>query len=134
MAEAVNGAGRGTQSPQARRGRGRPPGQRPGAGRLDPSLQGDDAREGQLILDGEIGIAGKGLDAALVGIQFVSGLFEQFADTLVRHRRRAQRCRGRPQRRAVGPLAGRQRFHLRGRAGAWFRRVLGAERHDHAGQ
>ena len=89
------------QPPQARRGRGRPPGQRPGAG-PDPSLQGDDAREGQLILDGEIGIAGKGLDAALVGAQFVSGLFEQFAGTLVRRCGRAQRLRGRPQRRAVG--------------------------------
>jgi hypothetical protein len=48
MAEAVNCAGRGT-SPH-RRGRGRPPGQRPGAGRPDSAFQGDDATERHLIL------------------------------------------------------------------------------------
>jgi hypothetical protein len=121
------------QPPQARRGPGRPPGQRPGGGRLDPAFQGDDAPEGHLILDGELRITGQGPDAALVGAQFAGGLFEQFAGTRVRLGR-AKRCRGRSQRRAVGRPAGRQRFHLRGREGACFRCLLGAERRDLAGQ
>jgi hypothetical protein len=73
---------------------------RPGTGRPDSCFQGDDAPEGHLIPGGEVRVAGKGLDAALVGAQFVSGLFEQFADTPVRYGR-AKRCPGRPQRRAI---------------------------------